>query len=91
MHGDRVIVRVGRVDSDGRAEGEIVRILRRAHATVVGEFRVGVKGNYVVPHDERIHSGSRFPRAWRSAAGAVADRVGVRPVEIAAVAETWTG
>ena len=37
--GDRVLVRIGRVGAEGRAEGEIMRILRRAHLTVVGEFR----------------------------------------------------
>ena len=28
---------------DGRADGEIVKILKRAHATVVGEFQIGRK------------------------------------------------
>ena len=31
MHGDRVVVRIGRIDPDGRAHGEIIRVLRRAH------------------------------------------------------------
>lgn len=38
MHGDRVLVHVSRRVRDGRAEGEIARILKRAHVTVVGEF-----------------------------------------------------
>ncbi len=54
MHGDRVMVRVSRVDRDGKADGEIVRILERAYRTVVGEFRVRRRGNFVKPHDERI-------------------------------------
>ena len=54
MHGDRVMVRVSRVDRDGKADGEIVRILERAYRTVVGEFRVRRQGNFVKPHDERI-------------------------------------
>ena len=37
MHGDRVLAHVMRFPRDGRAEGEIVRILKRAHTTVVGE------------------------------------------------------
>src|SRR5689334_19142944 len=41
MHGDRVLVRILRIESDGRADGEIVKILKRAHPTVVGEFRIG--------------------------------------------------
>ncbi len=44
MHGDRVVVRISRIESDGRADGEIVKILRRAHQTVVGEFRIRKRG-----------------------------------------------
>src|ERR1019366_3233672 len=54
MHGDRVVVRIARIEADGRADGEIVKVLKRAHATVVGEFRIGRHGQYVVPHDDRI-------------------------------------
>ena len=36
MHGDRVIVRIARIEADGRADGEIVKVLKRAHPTVVG-------------------------------------------------------
>src|ERR1051325_11424900 len=53
MHGDRVVVRTSRIESDGRAEGEIVKVLKRAHPTVVGEFKIGRRGQYVVPHDDR--------------------------------------
>src|SRR5438874_9259231 len=31
MHGDRVLVELGAIRSDGRAEGRIVRVLGRAH------------------------------------------------------------
>jgi len=61
MHGDRVLVRIRRLSADGRAEGEIVRVLRRAHPTVVGEFRAGPRGNYVVPHEERLGGRIRIP------------------------------
>jgi ribonuclease R len=54
MHGDRVLARVTRVLPDGKAEGDIVRILRRAHPTVAGEFRIGRNVNYVVPQESRI-------------------------------------
>src|SRR5579883_3112248 len=40
MHGDLVVVRVGHIGADGKADGEIYEILERAHQTVVGEFRV---------------------------------------------------
>lgn len=61
MHGDRVVVRLGRIESDGRAHGEIIRVLRRAHPTVVGEFRVGRRGFLVVPHDDRIQQWIEIP------------------------------
>jgi ribonuclease R len=54
MHGDRVEVRISRRSHDGRAEGRITRVLTRAHPTVVGEFRYGSRGNYVIPFDTRI-------------------------------------
>ena len=41
MHGDRVLVEVGNVRPDGRAEGRILRPVGRAHATVVGTFHYG--------------------------------------------------
>ena len=41
MHGDRVLVEVSAVRTDGRAEGRIVRSLSRAHPTVVGIFHYG--------------------------------------------------
>ena len=61
MHGDRVVVRIARIEADGRADGEIVRILKRAHMTVVGEFRIGRRGQFVVPHDERIQQWIEIP------------------------------
>ena len=53
MHGDQVLARIARIERDGRAYGEIVRILKRAHVFVVGEFRVQ-RHNYVIPHDSRV-------------------------------------
>ncbi len=54
MHGDRVLVEVSAIRSDGRAEGRILRSLSRAHPTVVGVFHYGHRHNYVKPIDERI-------------------------------------
>ena len=61
MHGDRVAGRITRFGRDGRAEGDIVRIIERAHTTVVGKFRVNKRGNFVQPHDERIHQWIQIP------------------------------
>src|ERR1700692_1526472 len=54
MHGDRVLVEVGTIPSDGRAEGRIIRSLSRAHPTVVGIFHYGHGHNYVKPIDEKV-------------------------------------
>ena len=54
MHGDRVLVEVGNIRPDGRAEGRIVRLIGRAHATVVGRFHYGSRRNYVTPIDQKI-------------------------------------
>ncbi|MCC7497812.1 MAG: VacB/RNase II family 3'-5' exoribonuclease [Bryobacterales bacterium] len=61
MNGDRVVVRIRRIDGEGKAEGEILRVLKRAHQTVVGEFRIRPRGNFVVPHDERLQSWIEIP------------------------------
>ena len=69
MHGDRVLVEVGSVRPDGRAEGRVVRIVGRAHATVVGAFHYGNRYNFVRPMDEKITqdivipAGMEFPPA----------------------------
>src|SRR5882724_2912395 len=58
MHGDQVVVEIGRrgFSAEGqRIEGRIVRVLNRAHPSVVGLFRYGPNGNVVLPYDTRIH------------------------------------
>ncbi len=87
MHGDRVVAAIGRIDSDGRADGEIVKIVRRAHLTVVGEFRVR-RQNYVVPHDERIKEWIEIPGGYEIPEQSIsADRVGAAPVQVKSVEE----
>ena len=64
MHGDHVQVEIGRVapGPDGRrAEGRMVRILDRAHPTVVGLFRYAASGNVVLPYDNRIQHQVEIP------------------------------
>jgi ribonuclease R len=87
MHGDRVAIRLKRGDR-GRISGEIMQVLRRAHASVVGEFRVRRRGNWVVPHEDRIRQwiqipeGMEFPIKKPSA-----NRVGTRAIDVKTVAE----
>jgi ribonuclease R len=54
MHGDQVLVELGRKKEDGRAEGHILRVLTRGHPTIVGTFHYGSRHNYVTPMDEKI-------------------------------------
>jgi ribonuclease R len=74
MHGDRVAVEVGAIRTDGRAEGRIVRLIGRAHATVVGIFHYGNRHNYVTPVDQKISqeiiipAGMEYPQASGEAA-----------------------
>jgi ribonuclease R len=88
MHGDRVLARIARIESDGRADGEILKVLTRAHPTVVGEFRIRQRGSFVVPHDERIQEWIEIPEGMEiPAAGQSIDRVGVEPIVIKNVTE----
>jgi ribonuclease R len=89
MHGDRVVVRIARIEPDGRADGEIVKVLKRAHPTVVGEFRIGRRGQYVVPHDERIHQWIEIPEGMEFPpdSGTSIDRIGVARPQVEDVAE----
>jgi ribonuclease R len=58
MHGDRVVARIspeapaGRIK--GRREGRVIRILERAHDTVVGTLQRSRNFHYVVPDDPRF-------------------------------------
>src|SRR5437763_3382560 len=81
MHGDRVIVRIARIEAGGRADGEIVKVLKRAHVTVVGEFHIGRRGMYVVPADVRVNQWIDIPDGMElppEGAPSV-DRIGVTP------------
>ena len=54
MHGDQVLVELGRKRDDGRAEGRILRVLTRGNPTVVGTFHYGSRNNFVTPIDEKV-------------------------------------
>ncbi|HTU48116.1 MAG TPA: ribonuclease R [Bryobacteraceae bacterium] len=86
MHGDRALVHITRIANEGRAEGEIIRILRRAHETVVGEFRILKRGNFVRPADDRLQQWIEIPIGMEiPPPRASADRVGAAPLEIKSV------
>lgn len=62
MHHDRVVVRLGRIPDDGRAEGYVQRILGRKQTFVVGRFHYSKLGSFVVPHDDRIREEIQIPK-----------------------------
>jgi ribonuclease R len=88
MHGDHVLVKVQRVGGAPgaqRAEGRIVRILGRAHPTVVGLFRYGPQRNVVLPYDIRIQHEVEIPRGreltpglWKKLGFSSADETSIR-------------
>jgi ribonuclease R len=80
MHGDRVVARIsqdapyGRIR--GRREGRVIRILERAHDTIVGTLQHSRNFYYVVPDDPRL--GHDVYVSPRHAAATVGDKVVVR-------------
>src|SRR5216117_4158589 len=88
MHGDRVVARISRDSPDdrikGRREGRVIRILERAHDTIVGTLQRSRNFYYVVPDDPRfvhdIYVGqvSNLPPATYKVAPQVGDKVVVR-------------
>lgn len=85
MHGDRVVVRISH-DAPydrikGRREGRVIRILDRAHDTIVGTLQQSRNFYYVVPDDPRIvHDVYVHPAQDRRSqtAATVGDKVVVR-------------
>ena len=87
MHGDRVAIRLKRVEPDGRAHGELVEVIRRAHPTVVGEFRLKRKGAFVIPHDGRIRQWIEVIDGMALPKTASVDRVGAKTVDVSSEKE----
>jgi Cold shock domain len=55
---------------------------------VVGEFRIGRKGQFVVPQDGRIQQWIEIPEGMEfPAAGPVIDRIGVEPRKVSSIDE----
>jgi ribonuclease R len=71
MHGDKVVARItrderfARAKGRDRAEGRVIRILERAHDTIVGTLEQSINFFYVVPDDPRIvHNVYVQPQNW---------------------------
>jgi ribonuclease R len=75
MHGDRVVARISLEPPSGRIkrrrEGRVIRILERAHDTIVGTLQRSRNFYYVVPDDPRfVHD------VYVGSVGAISDRRG---------------
>jgi ribonuclease R len=83
MHGDKVVARItrderfARAKGRDRAEGRVIRILERAHDTIVGTLEQSKNFFFVVPDDPRIVHNVyvQTPEAGRARRG---DKVVVR-------------
>jgi ribonuclease R len=78
MHGDQVLVEVGTIRPDGRAEGRIIRPVNRAHPTVVGTFHYGSRYNYVTPIDEKIRQEIVIPAGMENPENLTTEETGER-------------
>ena len=75
MHGDRVMVELGRRKDEGRVEGRVLKVMARAHGTVVGTFHYGQRYNYVRPMDEKISLDVIIPRGKEWPAESAEDEI----------------
>jgi ribonuclease R len=88
MQGDRAIVKITFRGREGRAEGEIVRVIRRANPTVVGEFRITRRGMFVAPFDQRLRDWIEIPEGMEIAPPAAqVDRIGGKVISVSSAAE----
>ena len=63
MHNDRVIARVTtKGTGDRRAEGEIIKILKRANTKIVGRFESSNFFGFVIPDDRRVPGDIFIPK-----------------------------
>lgn len=64
MHGDKVMVKVLKEESDNRrCEGEVIRILDRANKTIIGVFEDNKNFGFVVPDEKRIYQDVYIPKS----------------------------
>lgn len=86
MHGDRVAVRLTRRGRSGRVEAEILKIIERAHTSLVGQVRLRRRKIYVEPYDGRIQHWIEVPPSLALPKGGVnVDRVAAPVLEVRTV------
>jgi len=62
MHGDRVVARIEGRPRDRNPVGRIIKILERAHTTVVGTYHRDDELGYVEPQDPKLQRDVLIPR-----------------------------
>jgi len=63
MHNDRVIARItSKSTGERRAEGEIVKVIKRANSTIVGTFESSRYFGFVVPDEKKITGDIFIPK-----------------------------
>ncbi len=73
MHRDRVALHLGKRER-GRKQGpRAIAFLERAHRRLVGQYREGMKYDFVIPDDHRLPQKIRIPK--KAAGGAREDRI----------------
>lgn len=63
MHGDHVVARVEGQKPGGKRDGSLIRIIERAHKTVIGRYEKGKKFGYVVAEEKRILQDIYIPKS----------------------------
>ncbi|NLM45178.1 MAG: ribonuclease R [Firmicutes bacterium] len=63
MHNDHVVARLVKGGRGKSTEGEIIRILKRRSALLVGRYEAGKHFGFVVPDDQRIFQDIFIPKA----------------------------
>jgi ribonuclease R len=88
MQGDRAIVRITYRGKDGRAEGEVIKIIKRAHPTVVGDFHITRRGVFVAPFDQRLRDWIEIPEGMEiPPPGSQIDRIGAKQITVSGAAD----
>ena len=88
MQGDRAIVKIVFRGREGRAEGEVVQVIRRANPTVVGEFRIRGVACLWLPSINACATGLRFPEGMEIPPETTQiDRIGAKVVTVRSAEE----
>ena len=62
LHGDTVLVRVSNTSSGTRREGEVIRILERGMAQIVGTYSESANFGFVIPDEKKFNGDIFIPK-----------------------------